>query len=207
MKLINILQAREAIKNHLQDKISYKAAYKFACFMKATETQRSFYDEQIKALVELCGKRNDKGEFMYERNSVVLDKEHISDWTAKTKELNETEVDTPTIVFIPEDFDEIKVSTEEMIALSEFIKEGYITIFFRVFIRQTLISLINYFKCHNYSEIFSPFSGVQIHLASKLSFSFCSSADNPLNSIAKGLKFAFVIASSKELRTKQSMPL
>ena len=61
---------------------------------------------------------------MYERNSVVLDKEHISDWTAKTKELNDTEVDTPTIVFMPEDFDEIKVSTEEMIALSEFIKEG-----------------------------------------------------------------------------------
>ena len=124
LKLINILRAREAIKNHLQDKISYKAAYKFACFMKATETQRTFYDEQIKALVELCGKKNDKGEFIYERNSVVLDKEHISDWSTKTKELNETEVDTPTIVFMPEDFDEIKVSTEEMIALSEFIKEG-----------------------------------------------------------------------------------
>ena len=75
-------------------------------------------------MVELCGKKNDKGEFIYERNSVVLDKEHISDWSTKTKELNETEVDTPTIVFMPEDFDEIKVSTEEMIALSEFIKEG-----------------------------------------------------------------------------------
>lgn len=123
MKLINILQAREAIKNHLHDKISYKAAYKFACFMKATETQRLFYDEQIKALLELCGKKNDQGGFIYERNSVVLNQEHAADWATKTKELNDTEVEMPTTTFSPDDFAELKVSTDEMIALSDFIKE------------------------------------------------------------------------------------
>lgn len=124
MKLINIIQAREAIKSHLHDKISYRSAYKFAKFIKASETQDAFYNDKIKELIEAYGLKDKNGKFIYKNNSVALQPEHVKEWTEKLDELNSTEVDIPQILFEPQDFEEIKVSTEELIALSDFIKES-----------------------------------------------------------------------------------
>lgn len=124
MKLINIIQAREAIKSHLHDKISYRSAYKFAKFIKASETQDAFYNEKIKELIEAYGLKDKNDKFVYKNNSIALQPEHAQEWANTVAELNNTEVDMPQIFFEPQDFEEIKVSTEELIALSDFIKEG-----------------------------------------------------------------------------------
>lgn len=124
MKLITILKARAAINSHLHDRISYKTAYKLMKFMKASETQEAFYNEKIKELVNLYGKKDENGNFIYKKNSVVLQPEHINDWASAVGELSETDVDNLEIKFMLSDFEEMKISTEEMIALSEFIEEG-----------------------------------------------------------------------------------
>ena len=122
MKLIAIAKAREVIKHHLQDKVPFRTAYKFTRFLKETETQDDFYNEKLRELVELYGKKGDDGRIIYSNGMLTLQEDKIRDWTEKIEELYNTEVETPSVVFEPSDFDGLNVTTGEIGELIDFIK-------------------------------------------------------------------------------------
>lgn len=123
MKLVNLIQAREAIKHHTQDKVPFRTAYKFMRFIKETETQDSFYNDKLKELIELCGKKDEDGKLIYSDGMLSLQEDHAKEWSEKIKELYDTDVEAPETMFKPEELDCIEVTTEEMIAIGDFIEE------------------------------------------------------------------------------------
>lgn len=124
MKLIEVINAREAVKRHSHDKVPFRIAYKFASFIKATETQNSFYNDKFKEIIEQHGKKDADGNYIQNRNGIVLMEGHENECKAQLSELHDTEVDMPDITFDLNDFDGMEVTTEEIIALGNFIKEN-----------------------------------------------------------------------------------
>ena len=67
MKLNKLLQARKVLSEHANEPIPTMLAYKILKFMKASDTEGAFYDQQLKEIIGKYAKKNDKGD----RKSVV----------------------------------------------------------------------------------------------------------------------------------------
>lgn len=123
MELNKIIRARKAIQNHMQDKLSYQTAYKFARFIRETDLQEEFLKENIRTLIDECAAKDENGQIMYFDNSIRINHDYIDKWSKEVGELESTEIDPPQVTFIKEDFEFMQVTVEEMLYLSEFIKE------------------------------------------------------------------------------------
>ncbi len=64
MKLNKLLQARNAFKAHAQEQLPTMLAYKIMKFMKASDAEGEFYDQQIREVINKYAKKNEKGEIV-----------------------------------------------------------------------------------------------------------------------------------------------
>lgn len=123
MKLVELLEARNAIRSLFQEKMSVRLAYRFTKFLKETHTEESFYNEKLQGIMIKYGEKDENGKFVETATGTKIREESRDDCFASVIELESTEVDTPSVLFTVEELSELKMSPETMNSLFAFIKE------------------------------------------------------------------------------------
>lgn len=123
MKITEILKARSAVASIYSEKIPAKLAYKFTKFLKETDTEEDFYKEKLQGIMNEYGEKDENGNFVEVNNGIKIKDSEKEKCFSEVLELESTDIDKPRTAFSIDEFDEIKLSTEVMIALFAFIKE------------------------------------------------------------------------------------
>lgn len=123
MKISDILKARNAIASIYSDKLSSKLAYKFTKFLKGTETEENFYREKMQDILKKYGEVDEYGNLTEANNGVKIRSDKRNECFSAIADLESTEVDKPEIFFTIEELDEVKLSTEAMVGIFDFVKE------------------------------------------------------------------------------------
>ncbi len=118
----SLLRARDAFAPHYNDPISPKLSYKIMKFCKAAEAEDVFYREKLKALLDAYAEKDKSGNIVLDGDTPKMreDKSFV-DFEAKVQELNQTEVDKPTQIFMLDELDELKLSVVDMSSLEDFL--------------------------------------------------------------------------------------
>ena len=123
MKITEILKARSAVASIYTEKLPSKLAYKFTKFIKETDAEEDFYKERLQSILKEYGEKDENGKYVEVTNGIKIKDAEKGECFAAVAELEATEVDTPKTRFSIDEFDDIKLSTEVMVALFAFIEE------------------------------------------------------------------------------------
>ncbi len=126
MKLHNLIEARNTLANHANERVSVKLAYWIMKFLKKSEQEETFYYDKYRELLNEYAKRDENGEIMRkpdDPNQILLIPERVDEYRNKFTELENTEVDVPNMHFALDDLSELKLSAQEVYSLDELIVE------------------------------------------------------------------------------------
>lgn len=123
MKIIDIIMARRAVASIYTEKLPFTLAYKFTKFLKETDTEEVFHKEKLQSIINDYGEKDEKGNLVLIENGFKVKDGETEKCFAAMKELDSTDVETPQTTFNLNDFGDIKLSTEVMVALFAFIEE------------------------------------------------------------------------------------
>lgn len=123
MKITEILEARKAVLSIYTEKLPSKLAYKFTKFLKETNTEEEFYKEKLQGIMKEYGEKDDSGKYIEVNNGIKIKDADKEKCIMAVVELEATEVDVPKTKFTIDEFGDIKLSTEVMVALFAFIEE------------------------------------------------------------------------------------
>lgn len=121
MELLTLLSARAVIKNHINDKLPTRLAYKLMKLTKASDSEGAFYDEKMNKIITEFADRDADGKIKTKKNDVVINPDKLTECNAAIKELQQMEVDKPDISFTIEELEPLSVSISEIAALDDFI--------------------------------------------------------------------------------------
>lgn len=124
MKLLNLIQIREIIKTHSQEKLSTSLAYKMMKFAKATDDESSFYNEKRRNIIEQYAQRDAEGNMVTNNYGVAIQEDKFIECQKAANELDNTDVAIPNIRFTIEELSELKFSVADMAVFDEIIDDG-----------------------------------------------------------------------------------
>lgn len=124
MKIIDLIHVKNVFNTDAEIS-DIKTAYKIVKFIKAIETETSFYQESMNNIINKYAEKD-------ENNRVVVDKEgnysipncNIELYIDEINQLNNLEVDKPNCVFTIEELKDLKISLSGLYMLDPFIVEG-----------------------------------------------------------------------------------
>lgn len=114
MKLIKLLEARNILMAKANESVPVALAYKVMKLIKASDEEFGFYNEKLRELLESCQERDENGNPKYTEQGVQIKKDCIEEFRAKINELDNTEVETPHIIFTIEELAPLTFSAREM---------------------------------------------------------------------------------------------
>ena len=123
MKLNKLLQVRKVLSEHANEPIPTMLAYKMLKFMKASDTEGSFYDQQLKDIISKYAKKDQQGELMYIDGHISIMPDKVEECQKAINDLGETDVDAPKITFSIRELTPINFSVSELYSLDEIIIE------------------------------------------------------------------------------------
>ena len=123
MKLINLINARRIITKYKDEKVSTVLAYRLLKFMKASDTEETLFNEKFREIINQYGQRNNDGELIFSDGNVSLIPDKINECKTQLKELENIEVDAPTVRFSIAELGELKMSIADLFVLDEIIEE------------------------------------------------------------------------------------
>lgn len=126
MKLHNLIEARNTLANHANERVSVKLAYWIMKFLKKSEQEETFYYDKYRELLNEFAKRDENGEIMRRPDApdqILLIPERIEEYRSKVAELENTEVDVPDVRLTLGLLGELKLSAQEVYSLDELIVE------------------------------------------------------------------------------------
>lgn len=123
MKLLQVLKAREIISVIADKKIPAVTAYKFTKFLSQMQDEYSFFNERLAQIIDKYAERDADGKIISTNTGVSIKKEIQNECNSEINELNNCEVDAPSIKFRLKDLEDLQFSIQEMMILSEFIDE------------------------------------------------------------------------------------
>ena len=105
--------------------LSIKTTYKLTKLIKALATENEFYNSKLNELIQTYGARDEDGALKPTKdgNGVQLQQDKIEEAQEKLKDLFMIEVDLPDIQFKIDEFEDVKLTVEEMKPLLPFIEE------------------------------------------------------------------------------------
>lgn len=124
MKIHQIMKAKRAILEHIEDKLTPKLGYKLMKFCKAMDAEEEFFDGRMSEIVAMYCKRDENGSYVRNENGgyeIVDDK--VDECNKAVDELNSVEVEKPNFTFTIEELSELKLSVADLIYLEDFIEE------------------------------------------------------------------------------------
>lgn len=124
MKLQDLAKSVKIFESLSQGKVNVKLAYKLMKVLKETKNDIDFYQEKSKEIIEKYAQRDDKNEIVItpDQTGVMLQEDKIDEFNKEYTELNETEITLPEIKFEIDEFEDVKLSAVDLMAIDEFLK-------------------------------------------------------------------------------------
>lgn len=124
MKLQDLAKSVKIFESLSQGKVNVKLAYKLMKVLKETKNDIDFYQEKSKEIIEKYAQRDDKNEIVItpDQTGVMLQEDKIDEFNKEYIELNETEITLPEIKFEIDEFEDVKLSAVDLMAIDEFLK-------------------------------------------------------------------------------------
>lgn len=124
MKLSNLIGIRSIFIAHANESVNTKLAYKMMKFIKASDDEETFYNNKIKEIVELYGEKGKDGEFIKDKiGNIRIKTTNLDECRLAIKQLDDTDVECPSISFTIDELGELKLSMSDMYAIDEIIIE------------------------------------------------------------------------------------
>lgn len=124
MKISQLLKIRKTLQAHAEETIPTALAYKIMKFIKASSEEGAFYNEKFREIITKYAEKDESGKPIINGNSVKLKEGmDVAKCQEEVLELDNTEVEAPTIKFKIQEFSPLKFSVAEMFILDEVIEE------------------------------------------------------------------------------------
>lgn len=124
MKVEKLLNARKAILDCADQKVSATLAYKMMKFLTATENEERCYNEARLKLIEKYAETDADGKYIEASpGRIKIKKDQGEACSKEFAELEDTETEAPNIKFSQRDLSELRLSVREITSLNEFIEE------------------------------------------------------------------------------------
>lgn len=120
----NVIKISQFIEAHKKDKVNFSVAFKLSKIANSISSDMNFFREKYQEILDECAERNEKGEFISEKDNIKLKEDKITTYIQKENELFNCETDLPDdITFSPQDFENMQITIEELQPFTVFIKE------------------------------------------------------------------------------------
>lgn len=118
------LNKLDILISRLKDKqFDVSTQYKFLLLSKEITKEKQIYDEQLAALVDKYGEKNENGSLITnEKGGISLNPETVSECQEQFKKLNELLIQLPDLFFSLDELSELKLTLGELELLDPFIK-------------------------------------------------------------------------------------
>ena len=122
MDLNKLLQIRNVLLTHVNDKIKASLAYKFMKYLKATDAEEEFYLKRMQEITAEYGEKDADGKVASNADGkVTIQRDKVEDCKKLLEELGTTNVETPDTKFAIDDLSELKLTIKEMYILDDLI--------------------------------------------------------------------------------------
>ena len=124
MELNKILQARNTLALHINDKVNATLAYKMMKFLKTSDNEEEFYHTKLQGFIGEYAEKDANGNpVRTERGDIRIIQGKVKECEKEIENLAKTDVTEPTIKFNLDELSELKLSAKEMYNLDSFIIE------------------------------------------------------------------------------------
>lgn len=123
MKLVDLVKAERVIESLSDKKLDINLSYKFMKFLKSIKDDVNFYDNKAKEIIEKYAERDENDNIVGEGTSIQLDAEKQAEMKKEIEELNNKEVDEPSIKFNMAELQGLQLSVVELLSLDKIINQ------------------------------------------------------------------------------------
>ena len=125
LKIHEILDFPTFFAKVKSQKLPFKTSYRLTMLAQEIEKHIVYYQEQFRNLLNEYGQKDDNGNLIptSDGQGIRLIEDKMEEAYTKISELRTLEIELPDYTFSADDFDNIELSPEEMIAIMPFIKD------------------------------------------------------------------------------------
>lgn len=124
MNIITLINAAKIFNQVAQNKIAPKLAYKIMKLCKSAAADEEFYNKKRREIIEMYAVRDENGQVAVSQDGMItIEPGKIDEANAAVQELNNIEVDMPSVRFALTELEELKLSVADMFVLDAFIEE------------------------------------------------------------------------------------
>lgn len=123
MKIIDLINAKNAFDLNCKYDGDMQLAFKVVKFIKAAETEADFYDKKYSEIITRFAMRDENGNFVQTERGLSISPNFINNFTKEVEELNSVEVEAPDIKFTIEELNKCDLTGNGLYALYPFVKD------------------------------------------------------------------------------------
>lgn len=124
MNILTLINAAKIFNQVAQEKIVAKLAYKIMKLCKSAAADEEFYNNKRKEIINMYAVKDENGQIAVDDDGMItIVPGKIDEANAAIAELNNIEVDMPSVKFTLAELEELKLSVADMFVLDAFIEE------------------------------------------------------------------------------------
>ena len=122
MELTKLLQIRNVLLEHINDKVSASLAYRIMKYLKSTDQEEDFYLKRTQEIANEFGEKDADGKPVRNTDGgITIQHDKIEECKQLISELGKTNVDVPATKFALAELSELKLTVKEMYILDDLI--------------------------------------------------------------------------------------
>ena len=121
MKIIDLINAKNAFDLNCKYDGDMQLALKVVKFIKAIETETNFYNQKYSEIISKYAEKDENGNIIFGEKGYRIDKEFVEEFTEETNKLNDVNIDMPKISFTTDELSKCDLTGNGLYALYPFI--------------------------------------------------------------------------------------
>ena len=117
-----LVPAITILENHINDEMSFDAAYKIEKILRKTSDDLDFFRKNYSNLLEECAEKTEDNKIKIENNNFRIKAEQLDYFNKKIKELLETKIEIDIPLLDPESLKNWKISVKDLHQLRFFLQ-------------------------------------------------------------------------------------
>lgn len=123
MKIIDLINAKNAFDLNCKYDGDMQLALKVIKFIKAVETETDFYDKKYSEILLKYAEKDKSGNIVQADGGLKIKEEHIDIFSSEVKKLNSVDVEKPSFEFTIDELNRCDLTGNGLYALYPFIKD------------------------------------------------------------------------------------